>query len=156
LNRSIVLNCHTPASLAEHVANVAARITPDEVEEFTEAARVLGDQLSLWNRFAIWTQRPNARHVADLETWHREHLCELAPDAVPLAIVSPNGRLTHVYDRADVRSLLACQPCPAEAGEDCEPTCPALSLGVQDAAEVDQDEAMTLIVALLRGTAQSG
>ena len=147
---------HTLASLTQHVAGIAARITPGEIEEFTETARVLGDRLSLWNRFAIWTQRPNARHVADLETWRREHACEPASDAVPLAVVSPNGQLTHVYDRADVRSLIACQACPAEAGEDCEPTCPALSFGVQDPAEVDTDEVMTLILALLRGTALPG
>ncbi|UBU10375.1 hypothetical protein [Nonomuraea gerenzanensis] len=55
-----------------------------------------------------------------------------------------------------MRSLIACQACPAEAGEECEPTCPALSFGVQDPAEVDQDEVMTLVLALLRGTAQPG
>ncbi len=141
------MSCHTYATLTALLVRTATGITPAQLARFATAASALGDDLSLWNRFAIWAQRPAARHVEDRQTWELAYEARVAPGAEPLAIAQ-GDQVVHVYDRADVVSTLACPDCNAAAGQRCRPRCP--SGAVPAAVHVPEEDIVALVLKLAR------
>lgn len=148
------MSCHTFTTLVDRVTQTAITITPSQAQDFARAAERLGDELSLWNRFAIWAQHPQARYVADRSTWDTAWESDVAPGAEPLAIIQHDD-VVHVYDVRDIRPRRACEMCQAQDGQPCEAECGNVP-PLDPATAIEPDEVIALLLDIARGVAMPG